>query len=323
MDHSKQIIYTETNLHHSLHVDGFVFTSLSEPTNVFNAIVIRNPTNCDCSSPKLAFSNKSLDEHIDYIKKHNIKKAVIIAEDISFITECQTLEMIKIIPAKTAQSMFNYSPLYKMKNISFLDCPTVDECSGKKLSTVIDCSRIHGLRELWVRDEGMQNFYHLESLEILHILNRKKVLNLEKISTNTNLTKLCCMFCGFHSLSGIENLHKLQCLELSYCRSLYDISGLSEISDVLLTLDIENCPKITDFSVLTTLENLEILSLFGTNELPNLSFLENTKKIKIFCFSINVGDGNLSPCLKLPYVYCKKNRKHYNLKDCNLPKNLP
>lgn len=35
---------------------------------------------------------------------------------------------------------------------------------------------------------------------------------------------------------------------------------------------------------------------------------------------MNVVDGDLSDCLNLSYVYSEKDRKHYNLKDKELPK---
>ena len=35
---------------------------------------------------------------------------------------------------------------------------------------------------------------------------------------------------------------------------------------------------------------------------------------------MNVKDGDLTPCLDLSYAYSGKNRKHYNLKDLQLPK---
>lgn len=44
------------------------------------------------------------------------------------------------------------------------------------------------------------------------------------------------------------------------------------------------------------------------------------KNLKLFCFSMNVLDGDLSPCLSIACVDSFKNRKHYNLKDCELPK---
>ena len=68
------------------------------------------------------------------------------------------------------------------------------------------------------------------------------------------------------------------------------------------------------------LENLELLELSGSNELPSLSFLKKMKRLKTFIFSMNVKDGDVTPCLGLSYVYSEKNRKHYNLKDIELPK---
>lgn len=105
-----------------------------------------------------------------------------------------------------------------------------------------------------------------------------------------------------------------------YNRCLEDIHALEKVKSSLRILRIENCPRIKDFSVLGTLENLERLNLFGSNELPDLSFLKTMKNLKTFGFNINVRDGDLSPCTKLSYVYSERNRKHYNLKDAELPK---
>ena len=35
---------------------------------------------------------------------------------------------------------------------------------------------------------------------------------------------------------------------------------------------------------------------------------------------MNVLDGDLTPCLDIPYVTCIRDRRHYNLKDSALPK---
>jgi hypothetical protein len=61
------------------------------------------------------------------------------------------------------------------------------------------------------------------------------------------------------------------------------------------------------------------LVLFGSNTLESLNFLENMPNLKSFRFTMNVLDGDLGLCKNVPYVYCK-NRKHYNLKDDDLPK---
>ena len=60
--------------------------------------------------------------------------------------------------------------------------------------------------------------------------------------------------------------------------------------------------------------------MYGQNELPNLDFLGKLPKLKTFTFSVKVKNGDLTPCLGIPYVYSAKNRKEYNIKDRNLPK---
>ena len=95
-----------------------------------------------------------------------------------------------------------------------------------------------------------------------------------------------------------------------------------KVKKTLRALRIENCPKISDFSLLEELVNLELLELSGNNELPNLNFLKAMKNLKTFIFSMNVKDGDLSPCMVVPRVHSKKDRRHYNLKDKDLPKGL-
>ena len=109
-------------------------------------------------------------------------------------------------------------------------------------------------------------------------------------------------------------------MSLQYIRNLYDINALSKIAKSLKILVIENCPKIKEFSCLYDLTELEHLELFGINKLPNLSFLSKMTKLKTFSFSMEVEDGDLTPCLEVPYVCCEKGKTHYNLKDKDLPK---
>jgi len=112
----------------------------------------------------------------------------------------------------------------------------------------------------------------------------------------------------------------MQCLYLLYNRKLEDISALAKVKSTLKALRIVNCAKIKDFSVLSELENLELLELWGSNSLPDLKFLNNLKKLKTFIFNVNILDGDLTPCLNLSYVYCGKSKRYYNLKDKDLPK---
>ena len=51
---------------------------------------------------------------------------------------------------------------------------------------------------------------------------------------------------------------------------------------------------------------------------PNLSFLKEMPKLKVFHLTMNVEDGDLSLCEQLPYARVQ-NRRHYSHKDSELP----
>ena len=50
-----------------------------------------------------------------------------------------------------------------------------------------------------------------------------------------------------------------------------DISALASVASTLKYLDIQTCGKIKDFSVIESLENLEVLYLYGSNSVPDLN----------------------------------------------------
>lgn len=304
--------------------EGFLFTSIMEPSNIFDSIIIRNPEKCECWTPRTGFSERSLKEHIDFINHNKIEKALVIAENIDFIVKCPSLKYIRIIPGDTAGNGFDYSPLYEMPELRYLECRTVYGSMKEEKATVIDYSKISKeIENLHIANKGHLNWEKLDSLEKLFISDLKDFKDFRNVNVNRRLRELAIMQCGLKNLEGIEKFPEIQSLCLGYNRQLVDIKELSSVFQSLHILDIENCPKITDFSVLEKLKNLEILSLSGNNELPNLNFIKELKNLKMFMFSMNIQDGDLTPCLNIPYVDSGKNRKHYNLKNKDLPKNFP
>ena len=301
--------------------NGFAFAAINEPANVYDAIVIRNPSSCDCWTPKQAFSSHTLEEHIDFVNCHKIEKALIIAEDISFITQCPTLKYVNIVPSDSAPEKFDYSPLYEMPEINWLDCRMKYGGPKEHLSTKIDCSRINGLKDLYVRGNGCLNYNKVESLEKLYFSDYKGLDDFRGISQSKILKKLRFVSCSFSSLDGIEDYPNLQSLDIWYNRKLANVSALKEIAGNFRGLSIENCPKISDFSVLSSLNNVEALSLEGNNEIPSLKFLNDMKKLRFFNCTMNIKDGDLTPCLSVPYVNIK-GRKHYNYQNKDLPKTV-
>lgn len=308
--------------------NGFVFEAINFPANVFNAIVIRNPSDaCDESdiirrnygrfAEPVFRSPHSLKEHIDFINAYSIDSASIIADDISFLSQCPTLKHLSVIPSVQAGDGFDFSPLYELKEIKSLFCATKYGIDDKNSSSV-DYGKIKGLQNLNISHEN--NFFiESNTLKTLRTFeNTAKTL--QDIVIGDSLDTLQIINSKIQTLTGIQKLPKLQCLYLDYNRSLRDISELEMARNTLTALRISKCSKITDFSVLPKLRNLEYLCLEGSQSVPDLSFIKSMPKLKTFIFDFVVDDGDLSPCLNLSYVYCSKHKRNYNVKAKDLPK---
>ena len=251
------------------------------------------------------------------MNKLKLEKAVIIANNINFIKKCPSLKHLKIVPADNSGDGFDYSPLYDIDGLKSSSCTTIYGENGE-YSTTVDFSRINGIEDVGVSNCNHLNYSGITTLKSLGLSNFKEE-DLKKAFSSVDLDTIMIIQSKLKSLEGIQKSQKMQCLYLYYNRSLQDISALKKVKRTLRTLRIENCPKINDFSVLGELENLELLELSGSNELLSLSFLKKMKNLKTFIFNMNVKDGDLTPCLDLSYVSVK-NRKHYTLKDADLPK---
>lgn len=299
--------------------NGFVFTVMGKSA-VFDTLVIRCPQHADICPPKLGVSSKSLDEHIQLINQHQLEKAIVICEDLSFIVRCPSLKEISIYPFNVTTSNFDFSPLYEMPCIRRLFCNLLQSTNHRN-DAIIDYSRISGIKDVSIVGNGHTGYVTSTSIERLWISRQSGLETFSDISMSGALKDVMVFQCGLQTLRGIEKHRNLQSLALHHNRSLVDISPLVGVSESLRSLSIDSCPKICDFSVLHELTNLEHLVLKGSNNLENLSFLNRMAKLKTIYFTMNVKDGNISSCMKIPYASCK-NRKHYNYKDAQLPKRI-
>lgn len=229
----------DPNVLHKYYIvrNGFVFTSISEPTDVFDAIVIRYPSEADCVSPKVGFSSHNLEEHLKIIADYGIKKALIIADNIDFLPTLQTLESLEVIPAKTAKNNFDYTPLYEMPGIRMLKCKTVYGRS-EELTTTVDYSYFKNLQKLHIQGEGHLNYQCLDNLQVLTMCAQSDI-NMLKFDL-PRLKSLTLLQCGLRTLDGLEHFINLQELNLWYLRKLVDISLVASISSSLRSLSIEN-----------------------------------------------------------------------------------
>lgn len=309
----------DCDFYHCIERDGFMFTSVTAPANILDGIVLRNPETCDCSSPKRSFSKRSLEDHIKLINEYKLEKACVIAENLEFLLQCPTLKYLEIIPPKTAPENYDYSPIYRIPEIRYLEASTEYGLLHAPSHTTIDYSKIKGLKKVIIGEKGHNNINKLNQLEELYMFD-SELGNLKDMEFKNTLKHLAINQTGSKTLEGIKEYKNLQRIDLFYERKLNDVSEIGELADNLRFLSVQNCPKITDFSFLEKLENLEFLDLDGRNKIPNLSFLKKLPKLKMFIFSMEIEDGDLTPCLDVPYVRCDKGKKYYNLKNADLPK---
>lgn len=300
-----------------LYTKDFYFRELND--NNKDAIVIFNPIDSMIVSPVYFRSEKSLEDHITYICNNNIKKAIVIAENIEFIKQCPSLEYLMIFPSITAKE-FDFSPIYDLPKIKWLNCKTMYGIDEDEVA-YIDYSKINGLQSVTISGKyGHQNLDKVRGLKSLFFNESQPMKeSLEEIFDGRDLEELDICQSSLRSLKGLNVASSLRKLGLSYNRRLEDISDLSEVKNTIISLEIENCGKIKDFSVLNELCNLEKLRLVGSNKLPDLNFINNMPKLKSFIFMMNSENGDLSMCERIPYVAIK-NRKHYTHKDKDFSK---
>ena len=90
--------------------------------NVFDAIVVKSPQDASSSSPQYPAARRSLYDCISVIKQYELTKAIVIADELSFLHDCHSLTDLVVIPADKAAVPFDFTPLYDMPNLRYLEC---------------------------------------------------------------------------------------------------------------------------------------------------------------------------------------------------------
>lgn len=299
---------------------GFHFVG-GDKLYIYDRLVVFSPDHARHWSRRYGHPERTLEEHIALINGMDLDRITVVAEDLSFLPRCPGLRSVHIVHAKGVDTPLDFSPLYELPKLEQLSIDDGSDGITKSPAQRIDFSRLPGLKSLGVATNDPHNYHVLPHLEQLRHANDKRHRDLTELSCSPYLKRLDLLCCGTKSLKGIERF-PLQWVSLDYLRGLEDISDLSGCAGTLRALAIGACGKVRDFSCLHDLVNLEFLQLDGSQVLPDLSFLEKMPKLKVFNFSMTVGDGDLRPCLRLPYATFSKGKRHYNLKDKDLPKTL-
>lgn len=286
---------------------GFSFTSIVNPHCNKDAIHI--------------LPNKTWSEYIDFINSNSIDKAKVTMPTLDGIQRCESLKYLHILPPQNAPKLYNFSPLYDMAEIKYLNCSNRTGDNWRYTSE-IDYSQIKGLEALrFDANRKSKHYNNIPSLKSLCVSSFSGANgDLTDLFCSTELDTLFMLQCKNRSLDGIALSQNMKCVYLYNNRSLENICALHGVRDSLTALRIENCPNLKDFSVLHELKNLELLSLCGSNTLESLSFVRAMPRLKTLILEMNVLDGDLSACKELSYVYVDRIHRHYNVKENELPK---
>ena len=207
-------------------VDNFGFT-IGDSKREFDALIVKCPGESDCHTPQFDVPLHTREDYIQYIQSHQLEKATVILKDISWLPQCPSLKDLVIIPSEQAAGNFDFSPLYEMPEVRSLECRT-QYGEWDQFLNEIDYSRIPGLVNLVVEvNKGTKNFQNVKTLKQLYTTRyRSSSRDVTQLFSSKKLMCLCLFMSNIQSINGVEKAPGLQCLELSYNRSLRDISAL-------------------------------------------------------------------------------------------------
>lgn len=267
--------------------------------NLANGIVLDN-----------AYDIYMRNQYIDYVYNKNINYIWSQDIDMNMISFFPDIEFLTV-----PQDAENIQALYNLKKLKGI------EISARCLDE-LDLSQFNNLEYLLVieKPKKMNNLEGCKNLKHLYC-SQWKILDIDDLKCLNSLESLTLQFCErLQSLKGIEYFIHLKELKIEYCLKLRRINDLKEIKGSLKRLTLEDCNKIEDLNTIELLYELEWLHLFSfqtrvINKFPSLKFVNQMPHLKNFLTDYKIGDGDLTPLLKVENVDILNFYPYYNLKE--------
>ena len=252
-----------------------------------------------------------LEEGIEYVHKNKIVDVFIWSNgsyekqnvNFEFLEKLHFLKSFHFAVDISQQS--NISGIYKLEKVTDLAWNVSNEFS-------IDFSKFPNLEKLNINHTKlMTGFTGLTSLKHLYIQSIKTT-DLSLIQGLNQLRTLNILRGNLVTLKGIEDLPKLEEVELRYLSKLTDLEDITSNSSVN-KLTFEACKRLTDYSKLVKSKTLKFLSVFSS-KIDSIEFVKDMKSIEYLAFS-DLIDGNLTPLIQsrtLSKVAFYPKKKHYS-----------
>ena len=254
-------------------------------------------------------------QYLKYINDNGVKFIASQDHDLSYLSDCPDIEFVLC-----SHESNHLEALYSLRNLKGLWLATDDTAFDfSKLSPTLSFLRTKYERQnkSWLYHGSITDL-SLDDYATENLLWLSEMKNKDKVRTFEIYTS----YGKFRSLKGIKELSNLEVLILDYCRKLTDIAEITELTKLKVLQYYDN-PRATKLPLdsLTTLEKIYLIdretSTPGTIE--TLGFINYLPNLHTFWSNYNVLDGDLSLLLRLKDVDIFPDRKHYNLKNSDLP----
>jgi hypothetical protein len=253
--------------------------------------------------------SSKLTKCIDYIRINNIKSIIINTENgfennnLLFLNDLLFIEELIL---ETDVSNLDISTINKLQNLKSISIygKVNQDIYFEKFNHLEYCNIAYSNHII-----GLENCFSLKEL----ILWDYTGLNLEILSKNTFLNRLCLYDSKVSSLKGIENCNGLKTLHLERLKNLVSIDEISPVVQSIESITIKDCKKIKDYSIIGKGLNMKYLYILSSSPATNISFMKDLSNLKYSNIDINIIDGSVDILLTMPVIF--KNYKHFSHKN--------
>ena len=228
--------------------------------------------------------------NVDFFREYDFFTEVSVIRDLTEI-DVSGVQFLKKLARMTLSN--------DNQGLDFSNFPQLEDASidwNNKIINLNQCKKLNSLI-LWKFKPKSGSFKELRGLD--------------------NVTSLKVTQSNIISLSGLEELPRLENFEAYYLSKLEDLNGIDAIRHSLRLLILDKCKKLHDYEhALSSLTSLHKLILGDCGPLRNLEFVNKLSELTFFSFvGTDVKDGDLSLLLKRKFEHVGfDDKRHYSHK---------
>lgn len=243
---------------------------------------------------------KKNDIDADEVKKYDINALSFVEQGLNIQEDWMGKIASKIEGLRL--NNYSYSSLDKVSQFSNLQYFQLigEVCNGE--IPFLELEKLKEVELIYQAGKCNQVFKqkNIEYLELSHYKDKSgsMLAGLKKIK------QLSLKHSAFSDVSFISDMSELKKISVSYNSKLTQIEGISKTKATLKSFGIQNCKKISDWSVLQEMKNLEFIYIENCGEIDSLDFLNSLHKLRALYIigSTKILDGKLNEIINKPNI---------------------